>query len=104
MAKGVLWKLQTVQAVVKTIDCSPQTVSKALLLKTTPIQLIEHGEVKLVPSYSLHLYILVCLVQEGILYATKGETNISQVTNPLIYNNVLPTRYVSSMVAQSLWE
>lgn len=50
------------QTVAKTIDCSAQADSKAQLLKTTPIQLIEHGEVKLVPALNLHLYFLISLV------------------------------------------
>ena len=54
--------------------CAPQTDSKALLLMTTPIQLNEHGEVKLVTTESLQLYILASLVQEGTLHATKRET------------------------------
>lgn len=40
-------------------------------LKTTPIQLIEHGEVKLV-STQRH-YVLMSLVQEGTLHAPKRE-------------------------------
>ena len=42
---------QTNQTISKAISCSPQTVGKALLLKTTPIQLIEHREVELVSTY-----------------------------------------------------
>lgn len=41
---------QTTQAVSKTIGCSPPTDSKVPLLKTTPTQLIEHGETELVPK------------------------------------------------------
>lgn len=42
------------QAVAKTIGRYLQTDSKSLLLKTTPAQLTEHGNVKLVPTESLH--------------------------------------------------
>lgn len=38
-----------IQAFAKNIGCS-QTDDKSPLLKTLPIQLIEHGEVKLVPT------------------------------------------------------
>ena len=38
------------QAIDKAIGCSPQIDGKVLLLKTPPAQLIEHGEVKLVPK------------------------------------------------------
>ena len=41
---------QTPQAIAKAIGCSPQTDGKALLLKTTPVQLTEPGEVNLVPT------------------------------------------------------
>lgn len=45
-------------SVTKTLSYTPQTDSKVLLLKTTLIELIEHGEVKLVLTYSLHPYLL----------------------------------------------
>lgn len=54
--KGTLGNPQT-QAVTKTINCSPQTDSKVLMLKTTS-QLGDRGEGKLVPTSSLHLCIL----------------------------------------------
>jgi hypothetical protein len=57
-----------------TISYSPKTDRKASLLKTTPIQLIEHKKVELVPTQSIDLYILLSLVQEGTLYTTKKET------------------------------
>ena len=41
---------QTTQAVAKTICCSLQSDSKSPLLTTTLPQLIEHEEVKLVPT------------------------------------------------------
>lgn len=47
LAKGVHRNPQTTQAVGKTLGCSPQTDSKSPLLKTTPTQLIEHGELGL---------------------------------------------------------
>lgn len=34
----------------------------------------------------------------------KSYLNTNQVTNPLIYNGVLPTRYTRTVVAQSMWE
>lgn len=42
MAKGVPWKHQTTQDIDNAIDCFPQSDDKALLLKTVPVQLIEH--------------------------------------------------------------
>lgn len=55
--KGSHGKPQTTQSVGKTIGCSPQTDSKAPLLKTTAIQSIQHGEVYLVPTLSLQPYL-----------------------------------------------
>jgi hypothetical protein len=80
--------------------CSPQTDSKALLLKSTPTQVTDHGEVELVPTLNLHSYILVSLVQEGILQTTK-KRNISSnpATNILIYSDVLFSKYAREMVA-----
>lgn len=40
---------QTNPDIVKTIGCSLQSQNKALLLTITATQLIEHGEVELVP-------------------------------------------------------
>lgn len=61
---------QMIQAIDKTMGCSPQTDVKALLLKTTATQLIEQGEAKLTPTYSLHC--LAFRVLEGTPHATKG--------------------------------
>lgn len=40
---------QITHTVAKTTGCSPQTARKASLLNITPIQLIDHVEVELVP-------------------------------------------------------
>jgi hypothetical protein len=50
MAKGLQCNLKTIHTVAKRTDCSPQIDIKAPLLKTTPIQLIEHRESKLVTA------------------------------------------------------
>lgn len=88
---------QTTQAVVKDIGCSPQTDKKPSLLKGISTQLNEHGEVKLLPRQSLHIYTLVSLVQECTLYTTKRERNTIPVTKPLLYNHVLHVRYATSI-------
>lgn len=50
LVKGVPWEPpKKTQAVAKTIDCSPQTDHRVLLLNTIPM-LAEHGEVKLAPK------------------------------------------------------
>lgn len=41
---------QTTQDISKSIGCSSQIDGKALLLKTTPMHLIEHGKVELLPT------------------------------------------------------
>lgn len=61
LAKGVLWESQIAQAVPKTTGCSPQNVDKAPLLKRTRVQLTEHEEVELVPTWSPHPCVLVSL-------------------------------------------
>lgn len=57
----------------KTLSFCLQTVSKALLLKTTPTQVIAHGMIKLVPTQNLYPSILVSLVWECIQQATKEK-------------------------------
>jgi hypothetical protein len=47
--------------------CSLQTEMWASLLRTAFIQVIEHGDVKQVPTWSLRPYIPVSFVQEGTL-------------------------------------
>lgn len=56
--------LQTTQTVVNTIVCSPQTDKKTPLLKITPRQLFNHGEV----------YVLESWVWKVTLQDTKRET------------------------------
>lgn len=48
--KGSFWNHQITQAVAKAMGYSVLTDGKAPLLKTTLIQLIVHGELKLVPT------------------------------------------------------
>ena len=67
----------------KTKDCPLETDSGISLPRSTPSEFTEHEEVELVPTWSLHLYILVSLVKEGPLQATKSNANTNQVTKPL---------------------
>lgn len=46
----VLYGNQITKPVAKTIVCPPQSVNKPSLLKTIPIQFIEHAEVELMPT------------------------------------------------------
>lgn len=56
--------LKTTQDIAKTIGCSAETDRKALLLQTTSTQLLVLGEVKLMPTWSHHPYILGFLALE----------------------------------------
>lgn len=71
--KGSHGNPQTTQGTPKAFGCSPQTDSNAPLLKTTPTQFIEHREVELVPTKSLHPPSLVFMLLEGTLHSIRGE-------------------------------
>ena len=58
----------------KSIGFSPHLDDQAPFLKTTPIQLIEHGKIKPVPSDNRCSSVLVSLVQEGTLHTISEET------------------------------
>lgn len=75
---------QTTQAIVKAPGCSPQTESKVLLLRTTPIQLTKHREVRLQPTERLHPYRLLFWHRRVSLHATKWEmwTPTAQLQTP----------------------
>lgn len=59
LAKGCLGNPKTTKSIAKSIGCTWRTDSKVLPLNTILTQLIEHREVKLVPTSSLHTYMLV---------------------------------------------
>jgi hypothetical protein len=50
-----------------------QTNSRVSLPRTTSARLFENEEVKLVPAWSLHPYVLVSLVCKSVLQATERE-------------------------------
>lgn len=77
------------QAVAMNIGCSLHTDSMDLLLNTTPVQLTEHGEVKPVPTKSLHLFVLASLILEGNASYQRRNVNTNSVTPPSIENSVL---------------
>ncbi|ERE69761.1 heat shock protein 12B [Cricetulus griseus] len=66
---------------VEPLSCNMEH-SKAPLLRIPPTQLIEHGEVELMPTWNFYPYILVSLVQEGC----------SRVTWPLSSTGSSPER------------
>lgn len=51
--RGVCENSQITQAVAKMINCSLQNDRQYLLLSKTPTELIKHGEVQPVPTWSL---------------------------------------------------
>lgn len=70
---------------------TPQAVANRKLI-TEPIakdstHTTEHGEVKLVPTWTLYPYVLVSLVQEGTLQATERNVDMDTclVTKSLTY-------------------
>lgn len=63
---------QTTQTVAKAISYCLQTDDKVVLLNTKPTQLTEH-KVGLVPTYSLHPYLLLFRLLERTLHAKKEE-------------------------------
>lgn len=66
----------------KEIVCSALTDSKIPLLKTMFTQLNKHGEVKLVPTWNLHLHVLVSLARKSAMQVTKsGEKATPQPEN-----------------------
>ena len=69
-SQGVSKKSQTVG---KATGGSAQTEGKALLLKTKPAQLNEHGELKSLPRLSLPQYVLASLVQKDTAHASKRQ-------------------------------
>lgn len=97
LAKGAPWKPPTTQAIPKDIGLSWQTDSEALLLKTALTYLIEHREVKLVPSQSLHHPTSVqCTAWHPACYQRRKVT--SAVANPVVYKGDLPVRYDGPIV------
>ena len=59
------------------------------------MRLTAHGEVELVPVWSLHPYSLGSL-QEGTLQATERETLSSTQLKTFHLKSVLPTRYAGA--------
>lgn len=84
---------------------SLQTKGKILLLKTTPTQLIEHGEGKLVLTENFHS--TTSLFDKKKRYPTcyqKRNVSTDLCINPSNYNSVLTARHNDATVAPSLWE
>lgn len=96
--------LPTTHTSAKTMGCSSQSECRNPLPRATPVQLIEHGDVKLEFRWNLHPYILVPLVQKNTLWATKRGTYTPLSIKTFDLQCVLPSRYVRAIVEQNLWE
>lgn len=59
------------------IGLSSQNDHKALMMKIMSMQHIEPGEVKMMPTQSLHSYMLAFLLLKATLHTSKGETQTS---------------------------
>ena len=70
VVKGVTWTSQKPRLLLT------QTGSGVPLLRTIPIQLMEHGKVRLMSSWNIYLYFILSLVQKDFLQVTKRETKI----------------------------
>lgn len=102
-----LWAIRAPQETVAiSIACFPQTDRKSLLLKKkkTAIQIIVHGEFKLMPIESSNLCNSVVGTGRYSADYQKGSINTNTATENLIFNGVLPDRCALAMVSQSLWE
>lgn len=80
------------------IDCSPQTNGKALLLKSLPAYFIEQGGIEVVLTYRIFISTLHGTEKYSAYYWRK-KANTNQAANPFIYNDDLPSRYASAIVA-----
>ena len=74
------------------------------MLNTTAMKLVEHGEVKLVPTENFHLYLLGPLIQKILCTVLKETHEHHPATHHCFENDVLPVRYGGAMVARNLWE
>jgi hypothetical protein len=69
---GIHWDPQTTQAVAETTGFSSEIDSKAQLLKML-IQLIEYGDIKVVPTEPPSLHCFSIFVEEDTQQAKKRE-------------------------------
>lgn len=81
LVKGCPWISPNNSCCCHTISSSPQTDHKAPLPKTTPTQPTGHGEVKLVPTESLHPYCssIFCTARFSALYPKEKCSQLLRV-------------------------
>lgn len=75
------------KAVVKIMDCSLQTEGRTPLLRITPAQLIGRGEVELIPTYNIQLFI-ECLWCGKVLCRLPKEKRQQQSSHETLYYNL----------------
>jgi hypothetical protein len=71
-------------------------------MKTRPIQLIEHGDVELVPTESLCTHFKYLWYRKGLSILSKQKQKHQASHKFFIYNDVLPVIHARVMVAESL--
>lgn len=71
------------------MDCSLQTEGRTPLLRITPAQLIGRGEVELIPTWNIQLFIRVSLVREGTLQGAKREMSAAIQSRNFVLQSVL---------------
>lgn len=78
---------QTTQAVANTMGCSMKNDSGAPLLRTTPTQLTEYGEIKLTSTWEPSpLHFSVFGVRRNSAGYPERNINTNPATKPLTYN------------------
>lgn len=101
LANGTHENPQTTQAIPKSIGCSPQTDSKALVLNTT-LALIHWTQRRQAGAYLELLSLLTSIHGSGRYFPCYQRRKVN--TNLSIYNNDLPARNAGVIVTQKLWE
>lgn len=78
----------------------------APLLKTTPTQVIEHGDVELVPTFTVHYCECTTVHSTGRYSACypRRKVNTNTATNTSVYSSDLSVTYTIALEVQSLWE
>lgn len=102
-SKGPQGSPHTTPAIVKTIGCSPKTDNKAPLLKTTPTQLIKHGEVRKVPTMSIAPTLQCCWYRKVLTTLSKKKCKHQVGQKSFVYNGVPPAGQTKAVVAQTFW-
>lgn len=99
LSKGAHGDPQTTWDIAKAIGHSPQTDSKALMLKATATHGRNCTGIRLAPSF---LLASVCGTRRFSAYHQEKKVNTNPATKSLIYNGELPARCTSTKEARRL--